>query len=148
MSYSFSGATDTAVMRYLISRNGLSCDLPVRPEDRVTKIIDNKPESDYLPVESENKNVPLRDILEINFRPTCTTIHTKDGDTIECHSDREDLLPYLNGDFCTIRHGRIMNLANIDVLRNSRAVYNNGQWTMLGAIAYEDLCSTYDEYCG
>ncbi len=91
---------------------------------------------------STGKTIPLNDIYYMESQNHKIAVHFKDG-VLEYYAKIGDLEEELQGQFCRIHKGYLINLSYVDEYNKSEVTLTNGDKLLISKYKYEDFVKAY-----
>ncbi len=91
---------------------------------------------------STGKTIPLNDIYYMESQNHKIAIHFKDG-VLEYYAKIGDLEEELQGQFCRIHKGYLINLSYVDEYNKTEVTLTNGDKLLISKYKYEDFVKAY-----
>lgn len=91
---------------------------------------------------STGKTIPLHDIYYMESQNHKIAIHTKDG-VLEYYAKMGDLEEELQGQFCRVHKGYLINLSYVDEYNKTEVTLTNGDKLLISKYKYEDFVKAY-----
>ena len=88
------------------------------------------------------KTIPLRDIYYMESRNHKIAVHMKDG-VLEYYARMSDLEDELQGQFCRVHKGYLINLSYVDEYNKTEVTLTNGDKLLISKYKYEDFVKAY-----
>lgn len=88
------------------------------------------------------KTIPLRDIYYMESRNHKIAVHMKDG-VLEYYAKMSDLEEELQGQFCRVHKGYLINLSYVDEYNKTEVTLTNGDKLLISKYKYEDFVKAY-----
>lgn len=91
---------------------------------------------------STGKTIPLNDIYYMESQNHKIAVHFKDG-VLEYYAKIGDLEEELQGQFCRIHKGYLINLSYVDEYNKTEVTLTNGDKLLISKYKYEDFVKAY-----
>ena len=91
---------------------------------------------------STGKTIPLRDIYYLESQNHKIAVHTKGG-VFEYYAKMSDLEKELQGQFCRVHKGYLINLSCVDEYNKTEVVLTNGDKLLISKYKYGDFVKAY-----
>ena len=88
------------------------------------------------------KTIPLRDIYYMESQNHKIAVHMKDG-VLEYYAKMSDLEEELQGQFCRVHKGYLINLSYVDEYNKTEVTLTNGDKLLISKYKYEDFVKAY-----
>jgi DNA-binding LytR/AlgR family response regulator len=88
------------------------------------------------------KTIPLRDIYYMESQNHKIAVHMKDG-VPEYYARMSDLEEELQGQFCRVHKGYLINLSYVDEYNKTEVTLTNGDKLLISKYKYEDFVKAY-----
>ena len=88
------------------------------------------------------KTIPLRDIYYMESQNHKIAVHMKDG-VLEYYARMSDLEEELQGQFCRVHKGYLINLSYVDEYNKTEVTLTNGDKLLISKYKYEDFVKAY-----
>lgn len=88
------------------------------------------------------KTIPLRDIYYMKSQNHKIAVHMKDG-VLEYYAKMSDLEEELQGQFCRVHKGYLINLSYVDEYNKTEVTLTNGDKLLISKYKYEDFVKAY-----
>ena len=88
------------------------------------------------------KTIPLRDIYYMESQNHKIAVHMKDG-ILEYYAKMSDLEEELQGQFCRVHKGYLINLSYVDEYNKTEVTLTNGDKLLISKYKYEDFVKAY-----
>ena len=88
------------------------------------------------------KTIPLRDIYYMESQNHKIAVHMKDG-VLEYYAKMSDLEDELQGQFCRVHKGYLINLSYVDEYNKTEVTLTNGDKLLISKYKYEDFVKAY-----
>ena len=88
------------------------------------------------------KTIPLRDIYYMESQNHKIAVHMKDG-VLEYYARMSDLEDELQGQFCRVHKGYLINLSYVDEYNKTEVTLTNGDKLLISKYKYEDFVKAY-----
>ncbi len=88
------------------------------------------------------KTIPLRDIYYMESQNHKIAVHMKDG-VVEYYAKMSDLEEELQGQFCRVHKGYLINLSYVDEYNKTEVTLTNGDKLLISKYKYEDFVKAY-----
>ena len=88
------------------------------------------------------KTIPLRDIYYMERQNHKIAVHMKDG-VLEYYAKMSDLEEELQGQFCRVHKGYLINLSYVDEYNKTEVTLTNGDKLLISKYKYEDFVKAY-----
>ena len=88
------------------------------------------------------KTIPLRDIYYMESQNQKIAVHMKDG-VLEYYAKMSDLEEELQGQFCRVHKGYLINLSYVDEYNKTEVTLTNGDKLLISKYKYEDFVKAY-----
>ena len=88
------------------------------------------------------KTIPLRDIYYMESQNHKIAVHMKDG-VLEYYAKMSDLEEELQGQFCRVHKGYLINLSYVDECNKTEVTLTNGDKLLISKYKYEDFVKAY-----
>ena len=91
---------------------------------------------------STGKTIPLSDIYYMESQNHKIAVHMKDG-VLEYYAKMSDLEEELQGQFCRVHKGYLINLSYVDEYNKTEVTLTNGDKLLISKYKYEDFVKAY-----
>ena len=91
---------------------------------------------------STGKTIPLSDIYYMESQNHKIAVHMKDG-VLEYYAKMSDLEEELQGQFCRVHKGYLINLCYVDEYNKTEVTLTNGDRLLISKYKYEDFVKAY-----
>lgn len=91
---------------------------------------------------STGKTIPLSDIYYMESQNHKIAVHMKDG-VLEYYAKMSDLEEELQGRFCRVHKGYLINLSYVDEYNKTEVMLTNGDRLLISKYKYEDFVKAY-----
>ena len=91
---------------------------------------------------STGKTIPLSDIYYMESQNHKIAVHMKDG-VLEYYAKMSDLEEELQGQFCRVHKGYLINLSYVDEYNKTEVTLTNGDRLLISKYKYEDFVKAY-----
>ena len=91
---------------------------------------------------STGKTIPLNDIYYMESQNHKIAVHMKDG-ILEYYAKMSDLEEELQGQFCRVHKGYLVNLSYVDEYNKTEVTLTNGEKLLISKYKYEDFVKAY-----
>lgn len=91
---------------------------------------------------STDKTIPLSDIYYMESQNHKIAVHMKDG-VLEYYAKMSDLEEELQGQFCRVHKGYLINLSYVDEYNKTEVMLTNGDRLLISKYKYEDFVKAY-----
>ena len=91
---------------------------------------------------STGKTIPLSDIYYMESQNHKIAVHMKDG-VLEYYAKISDLEEELQGQFCRVHKGYLINLSYVDEYNKTEVTLTNGDKLLISKYKYEDFVKAY-----
>ena len=88
------------------------------------------------------KTITLRDIYYMESQNHKIAVHMKDG-VLEYYAKMSDLEEELQGQFCRVHKGYLINLSYVDEYNKTEVTLTNGDKLLISKYKYEDFVKAY-----
>ena len=88
------------------------------------------------------KTIPLSDIYYMESQNHKIAVHMKDG-VLEYYAKMSDLEEELQGQFCRVHKGYLVNLSYVDEYNKTEVTLTNGDKLLISKYKYEDFVKAY-----
>lgn len=88
------------------------------------------------------KTIPLSDIYYMESQNHKIAVHMKDG-ILEYYAKMSDLEEELQGQFCRVHKGYLVNLSYVDEYNKTEVTLTNGEKLLISKYKYEDFVKAY-----
>ena len=88
------------------------------------------------------KTIPLGDIYYMESQNHKIAVHMKDG-VLEYYAKMSDLEAELQGQFCRVHKGYLVNLSYVDEYNKTEVTLTNGDKLLISKYKYEDFVKAY-----
>ncbi len=88
------------------------------------------------------KTIPLSDIYYMESQNHKIAVHMKDG-IFEYYAKMSDLEEELQGQFCRVHKGYLVNLSYVDEYNKTEVTLTNGEKLLISKYKYEDFVKAY-----
>ena len=88
------------------------------------------------------KTIPLRDIYYMESQNHKIAVHMKDG-VLEYYAKMSDLEEELQGQFCRVHKGYLINLSYVDEYNKPEVTLTSGDKLLISKYKYEDFVKAY-----
>lgn len=88
------------------------------------------------------KTITLRDIYYMESQNHKIAVHMKDG-VLEYYAKMSDLEEELQGQFCRVHKGYLVNLSYVDEYNKTEVTLTNGEKLLISKYKYEDFVKAY-----
>jgi len=113
-----------------------------RAQDKILAESERKKKTLVIQYAGASKAVPLDNIYYMESRSHKIVLYTKDGE-LEYYAKIKDLEEELQGNFCRIHKGYLVNLAYVDEYSKTKLMLVNGDKLPLSKYKYEDFVKAY-----
>lgn len=91
---------------------------------------------------STGKTIPLSDIYYMESQNHKIAVHMKDG-VLEYYAKMSDLEEELQGQFCRVHKGYLINLSYVDEYIKTEVMLTNGDRLLISKYKYDDFVKAY-----
>ncbi len=113
-----------------------------RAQDKVLSEAEQKKKTLLIQCAGANKAIPLDSIYYMESQKHKIVLYTKDGD-LEYYAKIGDLEEELQGHFCRIHKGYLVNLSYVEEYSRTEIILTNGDKLPLSKYKYEDFVKAY-----
>jgi len=113
-----------------------------RAQDKVLSEAEQKKKTLLIQCAGANKAIPLDNIYYMESQKHKIVLYTKDGE-LEYYAKIGELEEELQGHFCRIHKGYLVNLSYVDEYSRTEIILANGDKLPLSKYKYEDLVKAY-----
>ena len=113
-----------------------------RAQDRILTEAEQKKKTLVIQYAGANKAIPLDNIYYMESQSHKIVLYTKDG-KVEYYAKIGELEEELQGQFCRIHKGYLVNLSCVDEYSRTEIMLTNGDKLPLSKYKYEDFVKAY-----
>ncbi|MEY8518136.1 LytTR family DNA-binding domain-containing protein [Lachnospiraceae bacterium 29-84] len=113
-----------------------------RAQDKILSKTEQKKKTLLIQYAGANKAIPLDHIYYIESQKHKVTLYTKEGE-VEYYAKIGELEEELQGQFCRIHKGYLVNLSCVDEYSRTEIMLANGDKLPLSKYKYEDFVKAY-----
>lgn len=113
-----------------------------RAQDRILTEAEQKKKTLVIQYAGANKAIPLDNIYYMESQSHKIVLYTKDG-KVEYYAKIGELEEELQGQFCRIHKGYLVNLSYVDEYSRTEIILTNGDKLPLSKYKYEDFVKAY-----
>ena len=113
-----------------------------RAQDKILSETEQKKKTLLIQYAGANKAIPLDHIYYMESRKHKVVLYTKDGE-VEYYAKIGELEKELQGQFCRIHKGYLVNLSCVDEYSRTEIMLANGDKLPLSKYKYEDFVKAY-----
>ena len=113
-----------------------------RAQDKILSEAEQKKKTLLIQYSGANKAIPLDNIYYMESQSHKIVLYTKDGE-LEYYAKIGELEEELQGHFCRIHKGYLVNLSYVDEYSRTEIILTNGDKLPLSKYKYEDFVKAY-----
>ena len=113
-----------------------------RAQDKILSEAEQKKKTLVIQYAGANKAIPLDNIYYMESQSHKIVLYTKDG-KVEYYAKIGELEEELQGQFCRIHKGYLVNLSYVDEYSRTEIILTNGDKLPLSKYKYEDFVKAY-----
>ena len=113
-----------------------------RAQDKILSEAEQKKKTLLIQYAGANKAIPLDNIYYMESQKHKIVLYTKDGE-LEYYAKIGELEEELQGQFCRIHKGYLVNLSYVDEYSRTEIILTNGDKLPLSKYKYEDFVKAY-----